>query len=75
MARAGPEKAVRPCYEFAYSPYTEILLIACMKCKLKQLSCHINPDFSVKVSHVSEHSKFDYPKKKKKKKRKSTGVI
>ena len=31
---------------------------------------YINPDFSVKMSDVSEHSKFDYPKKKKKQRKK-----
>ena len=39
------------------------------RCELKQLCCYINPDFSVKMSDVSEHSEFFYPKKKKKEKR------
>ena len=36
------------------------------RCELKQLCCYINPDFSVKMSDVSEHSEFCYPEKKKK---------
>ena len=33
------------------------------RCELKQLCCYINPDFSVKMSDVSEHSdsEFYYP--------------
>ena len=42
------------------------------RCELKQLCCYINPDFSVKMSDVSEHSEFCYPEKKK---RKSAVVI
>ena len=59
MARAGPEKAVRLCLG-------RLRLFA--RCDLKQLCCYINPDFSVKMSDVSEHSdgKFYYPKKEKK---------
>ena len=38
--------------------------------QLKQLCCYIIPDFSVKMSDVSEHSEFDYPKKEEKKKKK-----
>ena len=38
------------------------------RCELKQLCCYVNPDFSVKMSDVSEYSEFDYPKKKEKKK-------
>ena len=37
--------------------------------ELKQLCCEINPDVSVKMSDVSEHSEFDYPKEKKKKRK------
>ena len=36
--------------------------------ELEQLCCYVNPDFSVKMSDVSEYSEFDYPKKKEKKK-------
>ena len=66
MARAGPEKAVRLCLG-------RLRLFA--RCDLKQLSCYINPDFSVKMSDVSEHSdgKFYYPKKERKKKGKKCG--
>ena len=49
----------------AYGPHTETLSIARARCELKQLCCYINPDFSVKMSDVSEHSDFDYLKKKK----------
>ena len=40
-----------------------------VRCELKQLccNCYINPDFSVKMSDVSEHSKFCYPEKKREK--------
>ena len=48
----------------AYGPHTGILSIARTRCELKQLCCHINPDFSVKMIDVSEHSEFYYPKKK-----------
>ena len=48
----------------AYGPHTGILSIARARYKLKQLCCYINPDFSVKMSDLSEHSEFDYPKKK-----------
>ena len=39
------------------------------RCELKQLcgNCYINPDFSVKMSDVSEHSEFCYPEKKREK--------
>ena len=50
----------------AYGPHTGILSIARARCERKQLSYCINPDFSVKMSDISEHSEFDYPKKKKK---------
>ena len=63
MARAGPEKPSGPA-RIAYGPHTGILSIARARCELKQLCCYINPDFSVKMSDVSEHSEFDYPKKK-----------
>ena len=53
----------------AYGPHTGILSIARARCELKQLCCYINPNFSVKMSDVSEHSKFDYPEKKEKQKR------
>ena len=59
----------------AYGPHTGILSIARARCELKQLCCYTNPNFSVKMSDISEHSEFDYPKKKKQKqkgKRKST---
>ena len=46
-----------------------ILPIASARYELKQICSYINPDFSVKMSNVSEHSEFDYPKKKKKEKR------
>ena len=36
------------------------------RCEMKQLCCYINPDFSVKVSHVSEHSDMDFTTRKKK---------
>ena len=57
----------------AYGPHTAILSIARARCKLKQICCYINPDFSVKVSDLSEHSEFDYPKKKNKKKKEKGG--
>ena len=57
MARAGPEKAVRPArIARLFARY-----------ELKQLCCYINPDFSVKMSDVSVHSDRDFippPKKK-----------
>ena len=56
----------------AYSPHTGILSIARARC---ELCCYINLNFSVKMSNVSEHSEFDYPKKKKKKKEKRGGHI
>ena len=61
----------------AHSPHTGILSIACARCELKQLCCYINPDSSVKMSDVSEHSEFDYPKRKerKNKRRKSAVVV
>ena len=45
------------------------------RCELKQLccNCYINPDFSVKMSDVSEHSEFCYPEKKNKNKREKRG--
>ena len=58
----------------AYGPHTGILSIARARYELKQLCCYINPDFSVKMSDVSEHSEFDYPKKEREK-GKSAGVI
>ena len=42
----------------AYGPHTGILSIAHARCELKQLSCCINPDCSVKMSNVSEHSEL-----------------
>ena len=65
MARAGPERPSDPA-RIAYVPHTGILSIARARSELKQLCCCINPDFSVKMSDVSEHSEFYYPKKKKK---------
>ena len=58
----------KPCgpARIAYGPHTGILSIARTRCELKQLCCHINPDFLVKMIDVSEHSEFYYPKKKKK---------
>lgn len=55
----APEKVVWPCQD-------RVRLFA--RCELKQLCCYVNPEFSVKKSDVSEHSKsgFYYPKKKKK---------
>ena len=41
-----------------------VLSIARARCKLKQLCCYIDPDFSVQMSDVSEHSEFDFEKKK-----------
>ena len=57
---SGPARIV-------YGPHMGILSIARVRCKLKQLCCYINPDFSVKKSDVSEHYEFDYPKIRKKK--------
>ena len=57
----------------AYCPHTGILSIARARCELKQLCCCINPDFSVKMSDVSEHSEFHYPRKKKKRKKEKRG--
>ena len=39
------------------------------RCELKQLccNCYINPDFSVKMSDVTENSEFCYPGKKREK--------
>ena len=37
--------------------------------------CYINPDFSVKMSDVSEHSEFCYPEKKKKKEKRGGHMI
>ena len=53
----------------AHGPHTGILSTARARCELKQLCCYINPDFSVKMSDVSEHSEFDYPKRKERKKK------
>ena len=68
MARAGPEKAVRHCLVCVRSSYGDFLNSFAMKartrCELKQLCCYVNPDFSVKMGDVSEHSKFCYPEKK-----------
>ena len=57
MARAGPEKAVRP----AKIPR----LFA--RCELIQLCCYLNPGFLVKMSDVSYHSGSDFITRKKKK--------
>ena len=62
----GRKKPCSPA-RIAYGPRTGILSIARTRCELKQLCCYINPDFSVKMSDVSEHSEFDYRKKKKEK--------
>ena len=61
---SGPAK-------IAYGPHTGILSIAHTRCELKQLCCYVNPDFSVKMSDVSEYSdsEFYYPKKNKNKKK------
>ena len=55
----------------AYGPHTGILWIARTRCELKQLCCYGNPDFSVKMSDVSEYSdsEFYYPKENKNKKK------
>ena len=52
----------------AYGPHTGILSIARARSELKQLSCCINPDFSVKMSNIS-----NFITRKKKKKRKKKG--
>ena len=71
MARAGPEKAVQPCKDRVRPSYGDFLNSFAMKarsrCELKQLCCYINPDFSVKMSDVSEHSEFCFPQKKREK--------
>ena len=59
----------------AYGPHTAILSIVRARYELKQLCCYINPDFSVKISDVSEHFQFDYPPPPKKKKKKCGGHI
>ena len=69
---AGRKKPSGPA-RIAYGPHTGILSIARARYELKQLCCYINPDFSVKMSDVSEHSEFDYPKEKKGKKEKARG--
>ena len=79
MARAEPEKAVRPCQDRVRPSYGDFLNSFAMKararCELKQLccNCYKNPDFSVKMSDVSEHSEFCYPEKKKGPKKKKGG--
>ena len=55
MARAAPEKAVRPARIARLFP----------RCELKQLCCYINPDFSFKMSDVSGHSNRDLITRKK----------
>ena len=55
MARAAPEKAVRPARIARIFP----------RCDLKQLCCYINPDFWLKMSDVSEHSDRDFITRKK----------
>ena len=50
MAGIVPEKAVRPAR----------IARLFARCELKQLCCYINPDFSVKISDVSEHSARDF---------------
>ena len=74
MVRAGPKKPSGP-VRIAYGPHTGILSIARARCELKQLCCYINPDFSVKMSDVSEHYEFDYPKNKKKKGKRGVHII
>ena len=66
----GREKPSGP-VRIAYGPHTGILSTARARCELKQLCCYINPDFSVKMSHVTEYSdsEFYYPKKTKTKKK------
>ena len=60
----------------AHGPHTGILSTARARCELNQLCCYINPDFSVKMSDVSEHLEFDYPKRKERKKEKEKrGVV
>ena len=50
MARAGPEKAIRP----------NRIARLFARCELKQLCCYLNPDLSVKMSDVSGHSARDF---------------
>ena len=59
----------------AYGPHTRILSMARARCELKQLCCYISLDFSVKMSDVSEHSEFNYPKKKKKREKRGGNMI
>ena len=59
----------------ACSPHTGILSIARARYELKQLCCYINPDFSVKISDVSEHFEFDYPPSPKKKEKRGGHII
>ena len=61
----GRKKPSGPATIAIYGPHTGISSIARERYKLKQLCCYINPDFSVKISGVSEHFEFDYPKQKK----------
>ena len=68
--RDGTSRAGKSCP----APHTGILSIARARCKPKQLCCYINPDFSVKLSEVSEHSESDYLKIKKNKKKKYSPV-
>ena len=56
MAQAAPEKAVGPARIARLFAW----------CELKQLCCYINPDFSVKMSDVSEYSDRDFTTRKKK---------
>ena len=63
----GGKKPSSPA-RIAYGPHTGILSIVRVRCEPKHLCCYINPDFSVKMSDISEHSEFYYPKKKKTKK-------
>ena len=56
MARAGPEKAVRTSWDCVRPSYGDFINSA----REMQLYCYINPDFSVKMSDLSEHSEFDY---------------
>ena len=65
MARASLEKAIRPAR----------IARLFARCELKQLCCYRNPDFSVKMTDVIEHSDRDVitPQKNNNKKRENRG--
>ena len=64
MARAGPEKAVRPCWARVRPSYGDFINSAReMRTKTVTLLLYkVNPDFSVKMSYVMFHSEFDSPR-------------